>query len=322
MLKKMRMFFALFSTLPLILSKVIDPEFGESIIFPNIPNIKKEQNQKVKDFISKTEEEKDNILKELDKSISDLNEEIKIYISEKKEYPNIKIVELIKKIIEINYYITVKICNKEDNNYQSCINEKKIIMNNLLTPVQDNFGQCSVTIEHINKLTKDIYTNLELLTILIVAITNNIDFIEKNKTGIISNLLECLIGNKNYYWPAIAAQIKKASRQNLVQSLKKRFLELLSRAFSKLSKIRYFNEGEKGSESNNLSNDTIREEVLKEIIDILKEIKESKKDNALITIVSCLITIIILIGGFFFYRFIRRRKNSSIIENTKDFVTS
>ena len=79
MLKKMRMFFALFITLPLILSKVIDPEFGESIIFPNIPFIAKEQKQKVKDFISKTEEEKDKILKELDSSISNLNGEIKKY---------------------------------------------------------------------------------------------------------------------------------------------------------------------------------------------------------------------------------------------------
>ena len=66
-----------------------------------------------------------------------------------------------------------------------------------------------------------------------------------------------------------------------------------------------------------------REQIFEEeILNILKEIKDSKSNNTLTIIVSCLATITILIGGFFLYRFIRRRKNSNIIENTKDLVTS
>ena len=66
-----------------------------------------------------------------------------------------------------------------------------------------------------------------------------------------------------------------------------------------------------------------REQIFEEeILNILKEIKDSKSNNTLTIIVSCLATITILIGGFFLYRLIRRRKNSNMIENTKDLVTS
>ena len=76
MSQKMRMLLALFITLPLILSIELHPGFAESI---NIPDYDPEQAKRVEDFISKTEEEKDKILKELDSSISNLNGEIKKY---------------------------------------------------------------------------------------------------------------------------------------------------------------------------------------------------------------------------------------------------
>ena len=63
--KKMRILFALFITLPLMLQKSIFME------------VDKDQIKKKEDFMTKTEEEKDKILKELDKSILDLNEKIK-----------------------------------------------------------------------------------------------------------------------------------------------------------------------------------------------------------------------------------------------------
>ena len=70
--KKMRILFALFITLPLMLSITIDPE--ELQLFMKVD---KDQIKKKEDFMTKTEEEKDKILKELDKSILDLNEKIK-----------------------------------------------------------------------------------------------------------------------------------------------------------------------------------------------------------------------------------------------------
>ena len=76
----MRMLFALFITLPLVLSLELEPGFGKSAIFGDVD---KEIVQKVLDFSSKSEEEKLKALEELDGSISNLNEEIKKYTAEK-----------------------------------------------------------------------------------------------------------------------------------------------------------------------------------------------------------------------------------------------
>ena len=59
-----------------------------------------------------------------------------------------------------------------------------------------------------------------------------------------------------------------------------------------------------------------------EILNILKEIKDSNKGQTLTVVLTCLATITILIGGFLLYRYIRRRKNSNLIENIKDLVTA
>ena len=117
--QKMRMLFALFITLPLILSIELKPGFGESSIFGDVYE---EIKEKWKIFSSKTEEEKFKILEELDGSISNLNEEIKKYISEKKENPNEKVVELLEKMYEVNSFLQVITCKKEDKN---CENKKK-----------------------------------------------------------------------------------------------------------------------------------------------------------------------------------------------------
>ena len=112
-MQKIRMLFALFITLPLILCLSFDPGYAK----PNeLREIGGEISKKIKAFQSKTDEEKDKILKELDISISDSNEKIKKYISEKKEYPKSEIIALMKKILYINLYMKNRICNKEDKN--------------------------------------------------------------------------------------------------------------------------------------------------------------------------------------------------------------
>ena len=58
-----------------------------------------------------------------------------------------------------------------------------------------------------------------------------------------------------------------------------------------------------------------------ELIDILKEIKDSNKGQTLTVVLTCLATITILVGGFLLYRYLKR-KNSNLIENTKDLVAS
>ena len=72
-------------------------------------------------FDSKSNQEKDKILKELDSSILDLNEQIKNYTSGKVFNPDDDIVDLIKQLLEINHYLPKRPCNI----YRRCINLKK-----------------------------------------------------------------------------------------------------------------------------------------------------------------------------------------------------
>ena len=318
-MQKMRMLFALFITLPLILSLSLEPGYAET---NKIENIMGEVFEKLKDFKSKTDEEKDKMIKELDSSILDLNKEIKNYISEKKEKPYGKIIDLMRKMHVMNHYLKNRVCNQGDEN---CSNEKKRLMNNIIAVLEDNFKECPVTIEYINKLSSDTYANLSLHILLIQSIIDNKDFMEKSQRKVISSLLGCIGDQMNDYWPGVVAKYGKDGDPDSVKFLKEDLSKTLLKEIFKL-----YEDSSSSSVSESSSNlllekererERLREKVFGEIIDILKEIKESKKDKTLVIIVSCLATIIILIGGFLLYRFIRR-KNSNLIETTKDLVAS
>ena len=318
-MQKMRMLFALFITLPLILSLSLEPGYAET---NKIENIMGEVFEKLKSFNSKTDEEKDKMIKELDSSILDLNKEIKNYISEKKEKPYGKIIDLMRKMHVMNHYLKNRVCNQGDEN---CSNEKKRLMNNIIAVLEDNFKECPVTIEYINKLSSDTYANLSLHILLIQSIIENKDFMEKSQRKVISSLLGCIGDQMNDYWPGVVAKYGKDGDPDSVKFLKEDLSKTLLKEIFKL-----YEDSSSSSVSESSSNlllekererERLREKVFGEIIDILKEIKESKKDKTLVIIVSCLAKIIILIGGFLLYRFIRR-KNSNLIETTKDLVAS
>jgi len=305
----MRMLFTLFITLPLILSIELKPGFGESSIFSDVYE---EIKQKIEDFSSKTEEEKFKILEELDGSISNLNEEIKKYISEKKENPNEKVVELLEKMYEVNSFLQVITCKKEDKN---CENKKKKLMNNLLNVLEDNFGQCPTTVQYITKLTDNAYNNLMFIAELAKSTIKNLDLIDEEKIDIIANLIDCLGSKGDDYWPAITAHFEKLGWSEYETTIMLIYAEFLIDSALKImkimqKKIKYGKPPERRY--------TVYEE---ELIDILKEIKDSNKGQTLTVVLTCLATITILVGGFLLYRYLRR-KNSNIIENTKDLVTS
>ena len=318
-MQKMRMLFALFITLPIILSLSLEPGYAET---NKIENLMGEVFEKLKSFNSKTDEEKDKMIKELDSSILDLNKEIKNYISEKKEKPYGKIIDLMRKMHVMNHYLKNRVCNQGDEN---CSNEKKRLMNNIIAVLEDNFKECPVTIEYINKLSSDTYANLSLHILLIQSIIENKDFMEKSQRKVISSLLGCIGDQMNDYWPGVVAKLGKDGDPDSIKFLKEDLSKTLLKEIFKL-----YEDSSSSSVSESSSNlllekererERLREKVFGEIIDILKEIKESKKDKTLVIIVSCLATIIILIGGFLLYRFIRR-KNSNLIETTKDLVAS
>ena len=307
--QKMRMLFALFITLPLILSIELKPGFGESSIFADVYE---EIKEKWKIFSSKTEEEKFKILEELDGSISNLNEEIKKYISEKKENPNEKVVELLEKMYEVNSFLQVITCKKEDKN---CENKKKKLMNNLLNVLEDNLGQCPTTVQYITKLTDNAYNNLMFIAELARSTIKNLDLIDEEKIDIIANLIDCLGSKGDDYWPAITAHFEKLGWSEYETTIMLIYAEFLIDSALKImkimqKKIKYGKPPERSY--------TVYEE---ELIDILKEIKDSNKGQTLTVVLTCLATITILVGGFLLYRYLRR-KNSNIIENTKDLVTS
>ena len=314
--KKMRILIALFVTLPLILSVEVEPQKEEK---KDYLDSALEIEHRVEDFKKKTEEEKDKILEDLESTISDLREKIKVDISEKKE-PNEKIIELLKKGVEFTRCMEYKVCNKEDKN---CESNKMKLMNPLLDAIQDNFGQCPVTMQHIKTLTENTFFTFQFINVLINTIVKNADYVDPNKKKIISELINCLLTNIDEYFPIMIAKINTKKME-----IKGIFTKHLFEQFLKLNKIPY--EYSKDKEKNNKilrnpTTDVRTEKVYKEILDILKEIKEikgSNNDNTMVIIVSCLATITVLIGGFFLYRFIRRRKNSQLIENTKDFVSS
>ena len=315
MSKKTRMLFALFITLPFIISSKDEAELNPDLIFGHYDQ---ELSKKIMDFYSKNAEEKEKILKDLDISISDLNKEIK---AEKKESPNEKIVELIKKLREMIHYLPFKYCNNDEN----CVNEKKTLMNNVINAVEDHFGQCSATREHLNKLTSNAYTNLELITKLVDSLMKNLDLLGANNAKTVQSIITCLIQGTPEFWPAVKEQLTKDGYSNSEPLLKELFTNLITEASIKISEFIKNEESKKYSKIYDIEPEERRRRgpnFEEEVLNILKEIQDSKNNNTLTIIVSCLATITILIGGFFLYRFIRRRKNSNIIENTKDLVTS
>ena len=76
-------------------------------------------------------------------------------------------------------------------------------MNNLFIAFKDNFGQCETTIQHINKLTSNIYSNFDYLKKLIGLIVHNKKIVDKGKTKMISDIIGCLRNKFKYYCQAI-----------------------------------------------------------------------------------------------------------------------
>ena len=218
-MQKIRMLFALFITLPLILGYATHNNFN---------NVMEDALEKADVFDSKSNQEKDKILKELVSSISDLNEQIKKYTSEKKESPDDDIVDLMKQLLEINLYFRKRVCNR----FKKCVNLQKSLMNDIIAVVEDNFGECPVTIEHITTLTKDTNMNLLALTLVIQSIVDNKTIIDKSKIDIIKNILNCLIDRFNDYFPKIEEQFK--NKAFMIRFSRDNHLENLRKALSKL----------------------------------------------------------------------------------------
>ena len=142
--------------------------------------------------------------------------------------PDDDIVDLMKQLLQINLYFRKRVCNR----FKKCVNLQKSLMNDIIAVVEDNFGECPVTIEHITELTKDTNINLLALTLVIQSIVDNKTIIDKSKIDIIKNILNCLIDRFNDYFPKIEEQFKnkafmiRFSRDNHLENLRKTLSKL------------------------------------------------------------------------------------------------
>ncbi len=164
---------------------------------------------KIKDFMNKAEADKQQIMENLNSEISALQQKIKDDIAQKKEDFENELKNLMEKGTEVAKYLSYKVCDIAQMDYEDCRNNKKQLLLNLLNAVKENFGQCSVVIQQITKVTESAELNLKYILFLVNAITENPDAIEKGKTQVVYDILNCLQEKIEYYWPIISANLAK-----------------------------------------------------------------------------------------------------------------
>ena len=286
----MRKLFSLFIILPLIVSINIGPLHWEwdwdfnfdwdfdkflEIFKSAIPQFIKDMQDKIKNFMNEAEEQKNAILQSLENTILELQQQIKEEIKEQQENAEKHIKELIEKGTEIAKYLSYKVCDIADMDYEECRNDKKKLLSNLLGAVKDNFGECSVIIGQISKLTEDASLNLKYILFLIDAITENPDAIEKGKSQIVYDILNCLEDKLEEYWPAISAKI---GNQEISVNTKLDITNLLLKSYSNLVNVIHFEEIDgyikKANEATGLIPDSQAKKIHQGIFSILKKLNE------------------------------------------------
>ena len=286
----MRKLFSLFIILPLIVSINIGPLHWEwdwdfnfdwdfdkflEIFKSAIPQFIKEMQDKIKNFMNEAEEQKNAILQSLENTILELQQQIKEEIKEQQENAEKHIKELIEKGTEIAKYLSYKVCDIADMDYEECRNDKKKLLSNLLGAVKDNFGECSVIIGQISKLTEDASLNLKYILFLIDSITENPDAIEKGKSQIVYDILNCLEDKLEEYWPAISAKI---GNQEISVNTKLDITNLLLKSYSNLVNVIHFEEIDgyikKANEATGLIPDSQAKKIHQGIFSILKKLNE------------------------------------------------
>ena len=286
----MRKLFSLFIILPLIVSINIpfvkwdwDWDFNFDWDFDAfldnfksvIPKFISEMKSKIESFMKLAEEEKNKFLDNLNQKILDLQQKIQEEIKEKKEGVEEKIKILLEDVTEAAKYISYKVCDMANMDYQECRNDKKKLITNLLGAVKDNFGECSVIIGQISKLTEDAEINLKYILFLVDSITENPDAFEKGKSQIVYDILNCLQDKFEEYWPVISSKI---GNQEKSINAKLDITNLLLKSYSSLVNIIHFEEIDgyikKANEATGLIPDSKAKQIHQGIFKVLKKFNE------------------------------------------------
>ena len=196
-----------------------------------IPDFIKNLENKVKEFMGKNETQRNNFITELNSKVTELYEKIKQDIIDKKENIESEIKTLIEQTTEASKFLSYKICDIAKMDYEECRNDKKKLFTNLLDVVKENFGECSVIIGELSKLSDDYEQNLKYFLFMIIALSENPDAIEEGKSQIIYDILNCLKDKLEDYWPSINSTIFD---EDLKINTKIDIIKLLLNSFSNL----------------------------------------------------------------------------------------
>ena len=235
-----------------------------------VPEFFTKLNDKVKDFIKKTEKEKDIIIQEFrDKALAELNKTAQT--SEK------MVKDLIEYTTTASKYISYKICNATNmTSYEECRNNKKAVFKQLVKIVQDEF-QCSQIIgiitDHILK--ENLEDSIKYVLFLINSITNNPDAIERGKAQVIYEMMYCLESKIEENWPEIKAKLKN---QDKIIEFKQDITNILVQSMENLVSIIHFEELdgyiEKADEKTGLIPNEYAKSIQQHLFKVLQKLNE------------------------------------------------
>ena len=198
-----------------------------------VPQFMNNMKSNIENFMKKTEAQKNAYLKDLNKKLSEMQQSIKEDIQNRKEAFRVKVKDLMAKATEAAKFLSYKVCDMADMDYEECRTDKKKLITNLLLLIKENFGQCSVIIGQISRITENAEMSLKYILFLVNAITENPDAIEKAQSQILFDVLHCLQYKVEEYWPMISAdfsdlQISLNIRQDLTNLLLNTYTNLVN----------------------------------------------------------------------------------------------
>ena len=239
------------------------------------PDFIKDIGKNMEEFLKKTEREKDEYIKSLSSKVEETYNKIKIGMNKGNKNVQSEIKILIEKSTETAKALSYKVCDVLNEEYEQCINNKKKIFSNLLQIIEHNFGKCSIIVNEILNLSENVEFNLKYFLFLVISLTENPDSIEKGKTQIIYDIINCLQEKFQYLWPTINSKLTQ--KENSI-NVKQDIINLLAKSISNCVTFIQFEEyygfiGKAENVTGLIKNEKAKQ-IYKNIFEIIKNFNE------------------------------------------------
>ena len=177
----------------------------------NWDNLKNKSKALIPDNIKKIlelpEEAMKQVFDRLTGNLTALQQLVQKELEKGSEIAQEKLKELIEKTTETSNILSLKVCNKTNNEYEICRNNKKESMSDIIDIFQNHLGTCSSIVNKITQLTADPEMNLKRILSIVNSITENPDAIANGKSQVIYDALNCLQDKFADYWQNISEQL-------------------------------------------------------------------------------------------------------------------